>query len=686
MHHLSVPLHSEAKWEGLGLGLLFALGTSAQSRPNIVLILADDMGYSDLGCYGSEIETPNLDGLAQNGLRWRQFYNGARSCPTRASLLTGLYAHQAGIGWMTHANMGRPAYQGYLNDQCVTMGDVLRSAGYGTYISGKWHVSSVRQNSGKIQDNWPNQRGFDQFFGIVEGASNYYHALLNRNNEQFQSPEEGFYLTHAITDSAAVFIRQHDYQQHPLFLYLAYNAPHWPLHALPQDVAKYREMYRRGWDVIRQERFERQLAMGLFPKGTELPARDPLVPAWDSLSPEEQANYADRMAVYAAQVDAMDQGIGRVVEALRQSGQLDNTIILFLSDNGACAEHIGKDANRVDGSNDTYESYRRAWANVSSTPYREYKHHTNEGGIASPLIVHYPQGIKRKLNGTFVDEYGHITDLMATFVQLSGAHYPTEHRGHRITPMEGVSLVPNLQGKRTGRGRTYWEHEANIAVRDGRWKLVTKTLEGRPYSEDSIRLYDMKHDPTEQHDLAARYPRRKQAMYADWTRWAERVGALPMDTREYGWRGFDFCRAMPNGDFDDNFGDWTCFSGPQASLTFDIDRVDTIQGKTAHITIAKPGPRPASGYLKWDFSAKKGEEIVISFQARASRPTTMYCRLEDADRVTDKPIDESVALLPRTQQYTYTSRPLSRDGHYQLVFYMGQSEGEIWIDQVRIEP
>ena len=656
------------------------------SRPNIILILADDMGYSDIGCYGGEIETPNIDQLAQNGLRYRQFYNGARSCPTRASLLTGLYAHQAGIGWMTHADMGRAPYQGYLNQECVTLGDVLRGAGYGTYISGKWHVSSVRQNSGKIKDNWPNQRGFDEFFGIVEGASNYFETTLNRNNEQHKSSGEGFYLTHALSDSACSFINHHDFSKKPFFLYMAYNAPHWPLHALPQDIAKYVERYHRGWDVLREERFERQKQMGLFPKGTKMAPRDKEVPAWDSLSPDDQEDFAMRMAIYAAQIDAMDQGIGRIVEALRQQGQLDNTIVMFMSDNGACAEHLGN-KRHIDGSNNSYESYRRNWANLSSTPYREYKHHTNEGGIASPMVVHYPNGIKQKLNGTFVDEYGHITDIMKTFVELSGASYPTQHKGHAIHPMEGVSLVPNFSGKKTGRGETFWEHEANIGVRDGRWKIVTKTLEGHPYREDSIKLYDMRKDPTELHDLSAKYPELKARLYADWNRWAERVGALPLDTRDYGRRGNVYNREMPNGEFDENFASWDCVSNGGAELIFDIDSINAISGsRTAHITIKEHGQRPANGLLRWKFRAEKGERLTLSFAARSSKPTEMKFRFENPRHINEKLIDESITLTSGVKDFRFTSLPLQDGGEYHLVFYLGQTEGEVWIDKVDIQP
>ncbi|MDR1102753.1 MAG: arylsulfatase [Tannerella sp.] len=491
-------------------------------RPNMIVILADDMGYSDVGCYGGEIETPNIDRLAQNGLRYRQFYNCARSCPTRASLLTGLYPHQAGMGWMAAADMQRPPCQGYLNRQCVTLADVLQSAGYYTCMSGKWHVSSDRQNNGRMKDNWPLQRGFNRFYGITGGASNYFKVHYTNDNGQGESPDDGaFYFTHAISDSAAAFIRRHDYRQAPIFLYAAYTAAHWPLHALRKDIDKYRERYKKGWDVLREERFERQKKTGLFPAGAVLSPRDENVPAWNSLPPEQQQEFAMRMAIYAAQIDAMDQGIGRILQSLKDRGQLENTLIMFLSDNGACAEFVSSGQRKeVDGKADTYESYRINRANLSSTPYREYRHFTGEGGIATPLIVHYPNGISRKLNNTLVDEYGHLIDIMATCADAGKAVYPEYSKGHAIVPMQGVSLTPNFSGQRTGRGPTYWEHEGNIALRDGKWKIVTRTGEGNPFDPASVKLCDMEADPTEMNDLSRMDPQRTEQMFAAWNKFS----------------------------------------------------------------------------------------------------------------------------------------------------------------------
>lgn len=673
---LAVPLHSAQ------------VQPQSADRPNIIVILADDMGYSDLGCYGGEIQTPNLDRLAKQGLRYRQFYNGARSCPTRASLLTGLYAHQAGMGWMAAADMQRPAYQGYLNKECVTLAEVLRESGYGTYMSGKWHVSSDRQNNGQVKDNWPNQRGFDRFYGIVDGASNYFKMTYNDNNERRKSPDDAdFYFTHAISDSATVFVHRHDFEKSPLFLYLAYTAPHWPLHALQKDIDRFAEIYKAGWDRLREDRFRQQKAMGLFTSDTQLPPRDKRVPAWDSLTEADQQEYAMRMAIYAAQIYAMDQGIGKLVSELEEKGQLDNTIIMFLSDNGACAEHISSGRRKtVDGKEDTYESYRINWANLSSTPYKEYKHHTNEGGIATPLIVHYPKGIRKELRNTYVDEYGHITDIMATCVDLAKAKYPRNYKGHRITPLQGVSLVPNLSGKRTKRGITFWEHEANIAARDGKWKIVTKVMEGGKFDEDSIKLYDMETDPTEMNDLSLKYPRKKAQLYAAWKRWAEKVDVFPLDTRFYGERQRDYKRNCINGEFQDNFGGWERSSGGGADIRFSIDTVSTISGnKTARIEILKPGNKPATGILKWVFNADKGEKVSISFKAKALHNTNIIVRLENMNNYSVKPIDKVIPLTGEVASVEILSTPLFAKGNHQLAFYVGTSGGTIWIDDVKME-
>lgn len=675
-------------WSLIGLSCVSCVSASdkATERPNIIVILADDMGYSDIGCYGGEIETPNIDRLAKNGIRYRQFYNGARSCPTRAALMTGLYAHQAGMGWMAAADMQRPAYQGYLNNQCVTIAEVLKEAGYGTYMNGKWHLNSDRKNQGGISDNWPAERGFERFFGIVAGASNYFNTTYYNNNEPQHSPEDGnFYLTHALSDSAVAFVSRHDYAKAPLFMYLAYNAPHWPLHALQKDIDKYVERYKAGWDKLRVERFERQKEMGLFGKDVELTPRDEAVEAWDSLTPEKQHEFTMRMAIYAAQIDAMDQGIGKLIAGLEAKGQLDNTVIMFLSDNGACAEFNSSGKRKaVDGKADTYESYRINWANLSSTPYREYKHFTYEGGIATPLIVHYPNGINKKLNNSWIDEYGHLTDIMATCVELAQANYPATYKGNAIVPMQGVSLIPNFSGKNTNRTTTFWEHEGNIAMRDGKWKLVCKTSEGDPFDESTICLYDMEKDPTELTDLSEKYPERKQQMYDAWKQWAESIDALPMDTRNYGERQRAYKRII-NGEFDDNFGDWNTVCNPEAKVSFTIDTENVISGqKTAKINVIEKGPRPAAAQLKWTLNLQKGEKLNIGFSAKADRSTGMIFRIEKVNDPQKKSVDKVIPLTADVKEFAFNDISIEENGNYQLVFYVGTMDGTCWIDKVQL--
>jgi arylsulfatase len=668
----------------------FAHSVQAQrpdGRPNIIIILADDMGYSDTGCYGGEIETPNIDRLAHDGLRYRQFYNCARSCPTRASLLTGLYPHQAGMGWMAAADLQRPAYQGYLNRRCVTIAEVLRPAGYSTYMAGKWHVSSERQNNGKVKDNWPLQRGFNRFYGIVGGASNYFKVNYTNDNGQGISPDGGtFYFTGALSDSATAFIRRHDYRQAPLFLYLAYTAAHWPLHALQKDIDKYRERYKKGWDVLREERFARQKKTGLFSKDAILPPRDKNVPAWDSLSTEQQQEFVMRMAIYAAQIDAMDQGIGRVVQSLKDMGQLENTLIMFLSDNGACAEFVSSGKRKeVDGKEDTYESYRINWANLSSTPYREYKHFTNEGGIATPLIIHYPNGISKKLNGTVVDEYGHLTDIMATCTDAGRAVYPERYKSHDIVPLQGVSLTPNFSGQRTDRGMTYWEHEGNIAMRDGKWKIVTKTGEGNPFDSASVKLYDMEADPTEMNDLSETDPERTERMFAAWNRWAQETDVLPIDTRTYGERQRTYKRVI-NGEFDDYFGDWNLICRDGAQVDFSIDTANVISGKNAaRINVIKKDGKPASAQMKWVMNLRRGEKLDLGFLAKADRKTNLVFRLEKANRTRQKELDEIIELAPDIKNIEFKNIRIEENGNYQMVFYLGNTEGVCWIDDVKLK-
>jgi len=655
------------------------------SRPNVIVILTDDMGYSDIGCYGGEIETPNIDNLAENGLRWAQFYNNARSCPSRAALMTGLYPHQAGMGWMAAANMQTPEYQGFLNDNCVTLGEAMGANGYETYMVGKWHLCSEWQCAGNVKEKWPHQRGFQHFYGIPEGASNYFRAAMVRDDERLPrtTDEDHFYITDALSDTAAAYVAGHDFKKKPLFMYLAFNAPHWPLHALESDIERFRDRYMRGWDKLREDRFARQVAMGLFAPGVELSPRDARVPAWDSLDVETQREYAMRMAIYAAQVYAVDRGIGKLVAALKAAGQFDNTVILFMDDNGACAEYLGKEGiSGVTGKADTWESYRINWANLSSTPYREYKHYTNEGGIATPLIVSWPNGIDKSRNGSFVREYGYFADIMATCIDLSGGKYPKKYNGHDILPCEGVSLVPNFSGQPTRRGMTFWEHEVNIAVRDGKWKLNIHHVEDEPIDLEKLELYDMEKDPTELHNLAGEQPARAKEMFAAWDAWAQRVHAYPLSTVGYG-RRQSYYRRFMNGAFEDNLGGWQLSCTGDADVSFEIDTVHVIHGKTARINVAQKGTRPRDAFMKWNFPNVDGPSTAsVGFTYQTDKPNRLWLRLEFQNPSRPKVLDREILLDPSGGTVRFDGIELPQ-GRFQLVLYVGDTEpGQIWVDDV----
>lgn len=538
-------------------------------RPNIILIMADDMGYSDIGCYGGEINTPNLDKLASNGLRFKQFYNTSRCCPTRASLITGLYPHQAGIGHMTDAGHKLEPYIGDLSNKAMTIAEVLKLNGYSTYMSGKWHVTPYVEPDGP-KHNWPRQRGFDKFFGTIIGAGSFYDPnTLTEDNTQIP-PGEDFYYTDAISDKTVEYINQHE-SDNPYFIYVAYTAAHWPLHALPEDIKKYEGKYDKGWDVMRKERYDRMIKMGLIDKNWAMTKRDPDSYPWEE---EELKEWRSRcMEVYAAMVDNMDQGIGRIVKSLEQKGELDNTLIFFLQDNGACAETIGVedmyDAERYEkmerkpmqpnelqfrmfprytrdgkpmrhgfglmpGPADTYISYDLPWANASNTPFRLYKHWVHEGGISTPLIVHWPDGFESK--GEFRDQPGHLIDIMATCVDAADAKYPDEYNGEKIIPMEGRSLLPAFTDQPIQRDALFWEHEGNRAIRVGKWKLVAKTIRFMRITDadnDAWELYDMETDRTETNNLADKYPDRVKEMSALWEQWANRLGVLPWPWLDY---------------------------------------------------------------------------------------------------------------------------------------------------------
>ena len=520
-------------------GIILPVFSQKSENPNIILIMADDMGYSDVGCYGGEIKTPNIDRLANNGIRYTQFYNAARCCPTRASLLTGLYPHQTGVGWMTFANLGTPQYQGELNFQCLTIAEVLKTSGYATYMAGKWHVAR-NYDEGQTADkhNWPLQRGFDKFFGTISGGGSYFkpHNLISGNNV-IQSGQS-FYYTDAISDTIVSYIREHNKKKEkkPFFMYVAYTAPHWPLHALNKDIALYKGVYDKGWDEIRAERYERMKKLGVIPENTLYSERQEDAAAWNSIPKRLQPELAHRMEVYAAQIHNMDQGIGRIITELEKNGQLENTIIMFLSDNGACAEMVSnaKKTGEIGESDDSFESYGLAWANASNSPFRMFKKWTHEGGVATPFIVHWPKGIQTEYRGKFYHKPGHITDIMATLVDITKTDYhKIMKRNPEILPLEGQSLLSTFQLHDNNRKPIFWEHEANIGMRDGQWKLVAEKMQGNEPDTRKLELYNLEADRSETSDVAAQYPEIVKKMYDEWIGWANRIKVFPLDARSY---------------------------------------------------------------------------------------------------------------------------------------------------------
>ena len=513
--------------------------------PNIIIILADDLGFSDISCYGSEIKTSNLDYLASHGVRFTQMYNCARCCPTRTSLLTGLYPHQAGVGWMI-PNLGIPAYQGYLNQRCVTIAEVLRTGGYRTLMSGKWHVGGsypvrhrAKWSPGQKEHPRPIDRGFDQHFGTLTGAGSYFNPHTLICNDRLVEPEgEHFYYTDAISDNAVAMIETGFTSKKPFFLYVAYTAPHWPLHAIPEDVERYRDRYRKGWDMIRMERYERLKSMGMLSSQWALSPRDDKAVPW--LEVKDKNWESARMAVYAAQIDRMDQGIGRIIAKLRELKIEKNTLVIFLSDNGGCAEFLKEDGGYryecvlprtregrlvrcgnipglMPGPDDTYMSYDLPWANASNTPFRLYKHWVHEGGIATPMIVYWPALVQP---GIIVDQPTHVVDIMATCLDAARIKYPVEHNGNKIIPLEGESLMPIFRDEAWWRKRPIcWEHEGNSAVRKDEWKLVSKY-------PGKWELYNMEEDRTELNDQAKRNLSKLKELKAIYEEWADRCEML----------------------------------------------------------------------------------------------------------------------------------------------------------------
>jgi arylsulfatase len=477
------------------------LPSKASKRPNIILIMADDMGFSDIGCYGGEIRTPNLDRLGRKGLRFTQFYNAARCCPSRASLLTGQYPHKAGIGEMVEQG----TYAGHLLPTTLTIAEALKGAGYQTYMSGKWHV-------GEDSLYWPRQRGFDEYYGLVSGASSFYELDEGRtfleNNTRIKLGKD-FYATRAYTDKALQFIDKGHASGSPYLLYLAYTAPHWPLHAPEADIQKYLGSYTKGWDQVRKERYGKLVKEGIISSKWPQSVRDSMVTAWEAEPRKE--HWDRRMAVYAAMISIMDEGIGKIIRKLEQQGELENTVIFFLADNGGCAEvpHIynkklkeGMTEEQLSGKvgNETsYVGYENRWAHASNTPFRMYKSHIHEGGIASPLIIHWPAVIKK---ARLVPNVTHIMDIMPTCMDMAGATYSASNKGNPLQTLDGKSWLPLITNNPwKGHSELIWEHFGSRGIRQEKWKLVAE--KNAPWE-----LYDMENDRTETRNLAATNPQK----------------------------------------------------------------------------------------------------------------------------------------------------------------------------------
>ena len=481
----------------------------AQERPNIVLIMCDDMGWSDIGCYGGDVRTPNLDRLASEGLRFTQFYNCAKCTTTRAALLTGQYPRQK----------SGPL----LKESMVTLGEALGQAGYQTTLTGKWHL-------GANAPRRPVDRGFQEYYGLMDGCCNFFDPsipdpqfkggrvrVFGHNEERITEFPENFYTTDAFSDHAVKNIQRMSRQEKPFFLHVCYTAPHYPLHAPREDVEKYVGQYRSGWEQLRKERHARQVRMGLVDPGWKLPPADPEAGAWEDQADKDWQD--SRMAVYAAMIDRMDQGIGRILTAIDEAGVRDNTMVLFLSDNGGCSEQYGHDSpGYIPGKQEHYTTCGPGWAFAQNTPFRRFKTWMHEGGISTPLIVRWPSVVQPN---TLTRQVGHIIDFMPTFLDAAGGTYPTEFNGHPISPVEGKSLMPVFQGKRReGHGTLWWEFTGNRAVREGDWKLVWDK------KVKDWELYHLLHDRTEMTNLAEQYPERVRSMALSWKHWAIRTGAI----------------------------------------------------------------------------------------------------------------------------------------------------------------
>lgn len=491
------------------LSVIVVCGECRGDQPDIILMMADDLGFSDIGCYGSEIETPNLDALARSGQPFSNFSNTSRCCPSRASLLTGLYAHQAGLGAMTYKVKG-PGYQGQLRSDVATLPERLRGLGYATAMVGKWHQTLSRTIDDGPNGSWPLQRGFDRFYGSMEGAKNYFRPKwFFDGTDEVTAFSEEFYYTDAISSRAANWVRGQP-KNKPLFLYTAFYAPHFPLQAPREVIDKYLTTYQQGWGKLRRKRFENQLRAECISPDAQLSPLPDDVPAWDTLPQGRRDELSLRMATYAAQVELLDRGVGRILQALKQAGRDQNALVIFLSDNGAASsggvfgsgsvEDIGKPSAAV------HTTYGKGWATVSNTPYRMQKANTHEGGVMAPLILRWPE--RKVPRGNFREDVAHIIDIAPTCLAAAGGDLNSVE-----SPFEGIDL---FSAPPHDRGALFYEHEKSKAVRLGDWKLVNRDKTAQ------WELYNLRNDRTEQHDLAEANPDRVQMLSRLWRDWATR--------------------------------------------------------------------------------------------------------------------------------------------------------------------
>lgn len=510
---------------------------------NVIIFLADDLGYSDIGGYGGEIRTPNLDRLASNGVKLSNFHNTPRCSPSRASLLTGMHPHQTGIGILTGNNVSEGGYAGNLNNRCATIAEVLKSNGYITAITGKWHLTN---SPNKPNGAWPTERGFDKFFGTLDGCATYFRpGTLTRGLENVESEADNnpdFFYTDAIANEAEKFLKEKPAGK-PYFLYVPFTAPHWPLHAREATIKSYAGTYDAGWDAIRAKRLERQKALGIIPKETELSPRDARVLSWEEETDKEWQ--ARRMEVYAAMVTEMDNAIGQILNQVEANNELDNTIIIFLSDNGACAEALpldeiadfrraknlmstrtrdghkvtlGNDPDVMPGGEETYASYGVGWANVSNTPFRLYKRYTHEGGVMSPFILHWPAG--NLANGKVNTSTFQLVNVAPTLYEALGVTYPATLNGNKLEALAGGSMLSALQTAETESSQLWWEHIGNAAIIRGKWKLV------REFEWD-WELYDLSTDRNELKNLASDHTDIVMTLSSEWERLAKLHGVIP---------------------------------------------------------------------------------------------------------------------------------------------------------------